>query len=104
MVELTPDRLKVFPATVDSSADHASVRTEVTGYNADRIAMNYLMHQTPEGWKVYDVNVDGISYIKSYREDFGAQIQQLGLDSLIAHLEEREKAVDISKTTDVKWK
>ena len=102
LVELTPDRLKVFPTTVDPSADHVTVRTEVTGYNADRIAMNYSMHKTPEGWKVYDVNVDGISYIKSYREDFGAQIQQLGLDSLIAHLEEGEKSADISKTTDVK--
>ena len=88
LVELRPDRLKVFPGTVEPSADHATVRTEVTGYNAVRIAMNYSMHKTPEGWKVYDVNVDGISYIKSYREDFGAQIQQLGLDSLIAHLEE----------------
>jgi phospholipid transport system substrate-binding protein len=97
LVELTPDRLKVFPTTVDPSADHATVRTEVTGYNADRIAMNYSMHKTPEGWKVYDVNVDGISYIKSYREDFGAQIQQLGLDSLIAHLEEGEKPADISR-------
>jgi ABC-type transporter MlaC component len=26
---------------------------------------------------VYDVNIDGISYIESYREDFGARIQQL---------------------------
>ena len=102
LVELTPDRLKVFPTTVDPSADHATVRTEVTGYNADRIAMNYSMHKTPEGWKVYDVTVDGISYIKSYREDFGAQIQQLGLDSLIAHLEEGEKPADISKTTEVR--
>jgi phospholipid transport system substrate-binding protein len=100
LVELTADRLKVFPTTVDPSASHATVRTEVTGYNADRIAMNYSMHKTPEGWKVYDVNVDGISYIKSYREDFGAHIQQLGLDSLIAHLEER---ADISKTPDVEW-
>ena len=103
LVELTPDRLKVFPTTVDPSADHATVRTEVTGYNADRIAMNYSMHKTPEGWKVYDVSVAGISYIKSYREDFGAQIQQLGFDSLIARLEEVEKPADISKTTDVKW-
>jgi phospholipid transport system substrate-binding protein len=103
LVELTPDRLKVFPTTIDPSADYATVRTEVTGYNADRIAMNYSMHKTPEGWKAYDVNVEGISYIKSYREDFGAQIQQLGLDSLIAHLEEGEKPADISKTTDVKW-
>ena len=97
LVELTPDRLKVFPTTVDPSADHATVRTEVTGYNADRVAMNYSMHKTPEGWKVYDVSVEGISYIKSYREDFGAQIQQLGLDSLIAHLEKGKKAADISR-------
>jgi phospholipid transport system substrate-binding protein len=103
LVELTPERLTVFPTTVDPSADHATVRTEVTGYNADRIAMNYSMHKTSDGWKAYDVSVDGISYIKSYRDDFGAQIQQLGLDSLIAHLEEGEKPADIRKTTDVKW-
>jgi phospholipid transport system substrate-binding protein len=91
LIELTPDQLKVFPTTVDPSTDHATVRTEVMGPNSDLIAMNYSMHKTPEGWKVYDVNIDGISYIKSYREDFGAQIQQRGLDSLIAHLEEGEK-------------
>ena len=103
LIEFTPDRLKVFPTTVDPSADHATVRTEVTGYNADRITMNYSLHKTPGGWKVYDVNVEGVSYIKSYREDFGAQIQRLGLDSLIAHLEEGEKRTDLGKTTDVEW-
>jgi phospholipid transport system substrate-binding protein len=103
LVELAPNRLKVFPTTVDPSADHATVRTEVTDSNADRIAMNYSMHKTPEGWKAYDVTVDGISYIKSYREDFGAQIRHLGFDSLIARLEEGEKPADIRKTTDVKW-
>ena len=102
LVEFTPDRLKVFPTTVDPSADHATVRTEVTGHNAERIAMNYSMHKTTEGWKVYDVSVEGVSYIKSYREDFGAQIQKLGLDSLIAHLEEGAKPADIGKATDVK--
>jgi phospholipid transport system substrate-binding protein len=102
LVELTPDRLKVFPTTVDPSADHATVRTEITGHSADRIAINYSMHKTPEGWKVYDVNVDGISYIKTYREDFGAQVQQMGLDSLIARLEKADKSADISKTTDLK--
>ena len=49
LVEFTPDRLKVFPTTVDPSVDHATVRTEVTGLNADRIAMDYSMHKTPEG-------------------------------------------------------
>ncbi|HEY2400092.1 MAG TPA: ABC transporter substrate-binding protein [Steroidobacteraceae bacterium] len=95
LVEFTPDQLKVFPTTVDPSAEHATVRTEVTDRNADRIAMNYSMHMTPQGWKAYDVNIDGISYIKSYREDFDARIQQRGLDSLIAHLEEGEKPNDL---------
>src|SRR5579863_4950808 len=45
LVALTPDRLKVFPTTVDPNADHATVRTEVTGDNADRIEMNYSMHK-----------------------------------------------------------
>ena len=96
LVGFTSDRLKVFPTTVDPSAVRATVRTEITGYNADRIAMNYSMHKTPEGWKVYDVSVDGISYIKSYHEDFDARIQQLGLDSLITHLEEGQKPAGAS--------
>jgi hypothetical protein len=37
LIEFTPDQLKVFPTTVDPSIDHATVRTEVTGHNADRI-------------------------------------------------------------------
>src|SRR3569833_552750 len=76
LFEFTPDQLKVFPTAVDPGADHATVRTQVTGHNADRIAMNYLMHKTPEGWKVYAVKVDGISYINSYRQDIKAKIKQ----------------------------
>jgi phospholipid transport system substrate-binding protein len=99
LADFTADRLKVFPTKVDPNADHATVRTEVKRDNGDRIAVNYSLHKTPQGWKAYDVNIDGISYVKSYREDFGAQIQQQGIDSVIARLEKGEKPSDISKTT-----
>ena len=52
------------------------------------------------GWKAYDVNIDGISYVKSYREDFGAQIEQKGIESVIARLQKGEKPASIQKTTD----
>jgi len=84
---------------VDPGADHATVRTEVKRDNGDRIAVNYTLHKTPGGWKAYDVNIDGISYVKSYREDFGSQIQQQGIDSVISRLEKGEKPSDINKTT-----
>jgi phospholipid transport system substrate-binding protein len=99
LTDFTADKLKVFPSKADPGADHATVRTEIKRDNGDRIAVNYVLHKTPEGWKAYDVNIDGISYVKSYREDFGSQIAQQGIDSVIARLERGEKPSDISKTT-----
>ena len=99
LADFTADKLKVFPSKVDPGADHATVRTEIKRDSGDRIAVNYVLHKTPEGWKAYDVNIDGISYVKSYREDFGSQIAQQGIDSVIARLERGEKPSDISKTT-----
>ena len=99
LADFTADKLKVFPSKVDPGADHATVRTEIKRDSGDRIAVNYVLHKTPEGWKAYDVNIDGISYVKSYREDFGSQIAQQGIDSVISRLERGEKPSDISKTT-----
>lgn len=99
LADFTADKLKVFPSKVDPGADHATVRTDIKRDSGDRIAVNYVLRKTPEGWKAYDVNIDGISYVKSYREDFGSQIAQQGIDSVIARLERGEKPADISKTT-----
>jgi phospholipid transport system substrate-binding protein len=99
LVDFTADKLKVFPSKVTPTDDHATVRTEIKRDSGDRIAVNYVLRKTPEGWKAYDVNIDGISYVKSYREDFGSQIAQQGIDSVIARLQKGEKPADISKTT-----
>jgi phospholipid transport system substrate-binding protein len=97
--EFTSDKLKIFPANVDAGSDRASVRTEVKRDNGDRIAVNYAMRKTPTGWKAVDVNIDGISYVKSYHDDFDAQIDQQGMDAVISRLEKGEKPGDINKTT-----
>jgi phospholipid transport system substrate-binding protein len=102
LADFTSDKLKVFPSKVDPGADHATVRTEVKRDNGDRIAVNYTLRKVADGWKAYDVNIDGISYVKSYREDFGSQIQQQGIDSVITRLEKGEKPNDINKTTGKK--
>jgi phospholipid transport system substrate-binding protein len=99
LAEFTSDRLKVFPTNVEPNADHATVRSEVKRDNGDRIAVNYSLRMTPTGWKAYDVNIDGISYVKSYREDFQSQIQQQGIDAVITRLQKGEKPSDINKTT-----
>jgi len=97
LVDFTSDRLKVFPAKVAPNSDRATVRTEVRTGNGDRTAVNYSMHKTPEGWKAWDVVIDGISYVNSYRQDFGAQIDQQGIDAVISRLEKGEKPGQLGK-------
>ena len=87
LVEFTSDKLKVFPSQVDAKAENATVRTEVKRKDGTRIPVNYTLHKTPDGWKAWDVVIEGISYVKSFREDFGAEIDQKGLDSVIDRIE-----------------
>jgi len=99
LIEFTPDRLKILPSRVEPGATSATVRTEVTRQNGDRVSVNYSLRMTPQGWKAWDVVIDGISYVKSYREDFGAQIEKQGLDTVIQRLESGEKPGQIAKQT-----
>ena len=98
LVDFTSDKLKIFPTNVDANAERATVRTQIKRDSGDTVSVNYQMRKTPQGWKAIDVVIDGISYVKSYHDDFGAQIDQQGLDAVIARLEKGEKPSDINKT------
>jgi len=87
LAEFTSDRLKVYPTKVEPNADRASVRTEVTRDNGDHVPVSYSLRKTDDGWKAWDVVIEGISYVKSFREDFGAAIDQQGLDAVIDRIE-----------------
>jgi phospholipid transport system substrate-binding protein len=92
MVEFTANRLKVLPSKVDPTAVRATVRSEVKRSSGDKVQVNYSMRKVNGAWKAWDVVIDGISYVKSFREDLGAEIEQKGLEQLITRLEESTKA------------
>ena len=87
LAEFTSDRLKVYPTKVEPNSDRASVRTEVTRDNGDHVPVSYSLRKTDDGWKAWDVVIEGISYVKSFREDFGSAIDQQGLDAVIDKIE-----------------
>jgi phospholipid transport system substrate-binding protein len=97
LVEFTSDRLKILPTKVDPDARLATVRTEVKRSNGDRVAVNYYLRRTPQGWKAWDVVIDGISYVNSYRTDFGEQIEAQGIDAVIERLESGERPEAIGR-------
>jgi len=88
LVDFTGDRMRVLPFQGDASQPRASVRTEIKRSNGATVAVAYSLRKDAAGaWKVWDVVIEGISYVKSFREDFGLEIDQKGLDALLQRLE-----------------
>jgi len=96
LVDFTSDKLKVFPYTGDPKAQYATVRTQIRKDDGSQVAVNYSLRQTDQGWKAWDVIIEGISYVKSFRDDFSSEIDQKGLDEVIARLESGVKPTAIA--------
>ena len=95
LVDFTGDRLKVFPSSGDPNAPNSTVRTQVRKDDGSEVSVNYTLRHTDQGWKAWDVVIEGISYVKSFRDDFDTEIDQKGLDEVIMRLEAGEKPAAI---------
>lgn len=84
-------KLTVRPFRGDETADDVVVNSSLTQGNSPSINIDYRMENTPDGWKIYDLNVEGIWLIQNYRNQFSQQITQNGIDGLIAALNSRNK-------------
>lgn len=67
----------------------AQVRTRLVGYRQNDITVEYRLIFSDGAWKVYDVVVEGISFINNYRQQFNAIMTNESFDSLLARMRER---------------
>jgi phospholipid transport system substrate-binding protein len=87
LIDFTADRFIVLPYKGDPADNQASVRTEVKRSNGDKVPVSFSLHRVDGAWKAWDVVIEGVSYVKSFRTDLGAEVQQKGLDEVITRLE-----------------
>jgi phospholipid transport system substrate-binding protein len=59
------------------------VRTVIRVSDGRVVMVDYEMRKTADGWKAFDVTVEGISLVTSYRSSFADEIKQNGIDGLI---------------------
>jgi phospholipid transport system substrate-binding protein len=85
--EWTPDRFKLLPVLADPAALQVTVHTLITNSRAAVVPVDFRLHQTTAGWKIFDVVVDGVSYIRNYHDDTDAEVAQKGLNATIARLQ-----------------
>jgi phospholipid transport system substrate-binding protein len=91
LLNFTADRFVILPYKGDPADAMATVRTEVKRSSGEKVPVNFSLRKTDAGWKAWDVVIEGISYVKSFRTDFAAEIQQKGLDEVINRLEAEGK-------------
>jgi phospholipid transport system substrate-binding protein len=72
------------------------VKTVVLG-RGDPVPLDYRLEKTPNGWKVYDMNIMGVWLVEAYRNQFANQISQNGVDGLVKFLQDRNKQLAAAK-------
>jgi len=87
LIDFTNDRIRFLPYQGEAGAARATVRTEIRRDGGSSIKVNYSLRKTEAGWKAWDVVIEGISYVKSFQEDFASELDTKGLDALIQRLE-----------------
>jgi phospholipid transport system substrate-binding protein len=85
-------KISYLPLLAAPDARQVNVRCEIEQAGGNPIQLVYAMYLTGDGWKVYDVLVDGVSLVTNYRSSFAAIIREQGMDSLIRQLAQRNGA------------
>ena len=82
------------PIDVAPEAVDATVQSVVSDGDASRMPIDYYMEKTADGWKVYEISIDGMKLIQNYRGTFTARVRDRGLDGLIKVLADRNRQSD----------
>ena len=87
MLNFDVSKIKVISGNISlEDLKKLTVKSEVD-YKGEVIPMNFSFAKFKQGWLFYDVRIEGVSYIKNYRNQFNAEISANGLESVILRLE-----------------
>ena len=90
LAQVNTDQKFEYPPSPAGSGTDAVVRTIAPG-KGGQMQIDYRLYKSPQGWRVYDINVLGAWLIQTYRMQFNDKIQESGVDGLIQFLTDRNK-------------
>lgn len=83
--------VEVKPLKMANDATEVTIKTLILNKGKPPLPVNYDMEKTANGWKVYDLSIEGVSLVTNYRGTFAEQIQKSGIDGLIKTLVEKNQ-------------
>jgi phospholipid transport system substrate-binding protein len=91
LLEYADEEIVYLPAAGEREDATVMVRTEINQPGVGVIPIVYSMYPSGNGWKVYDIAINGVSLVTNYRSTYGSIIRKDGIDQLIDQLAERNR-------------
>jgi phospholipid transport system substrate-binding protein len=92
VLEFDQDRVQVLPFRGDLSKKRTIVKTNVFLDDGVKVTVNYGFADRGDGWKMFDVTIEGISFVRNYRAEMDSEIKLTSLDAVIDRLESEARA------------
>ena len=89
------DRLEILPLTGENTERMTRVRTRIRLDGSNRTPMDYVFRKTDGQWLVFDVIVEGISYVATFRNQIGEEIRRHGFDGLMERLRRGDLELEV---------
>ena len=87
LLEFEQDKVEVLPFRGDASRPRAKVRSTVLLNDGSKVAVDYELVKRDSGWMLFNVVIEGVSYVRNFRAELDSEIRGSSLDAVIARLE-----------------
>lgn len=94
LIEYRNQEIIFRPLRLNPADSEVRVRTEVRQSGAKPVQIDYFLEKTDQGWKVFDIEVGGISLVTNYRASFAQEVREKGIEGLLRTLREKNRAPD----------
>jgi len=81
--------MNVMPVRMAPGATEVTVRNQYMKSGQPPVPVEYAMKKKPEGWMIYDITVEGVSLVLTYRAEFDQITRTAGVDGLIKRMHEK---------------
>lgn len=81
--------MKILPSRGKQDPEDATVRAQFIRAGGQPLPLEFQARKTPQGWKIYDIAIEGVSLVLTYRSEFDAVVKQGGIDALVQRLREK---------------
>jgi phospholipid transport system substrate-binding protein len=97
VLQFNQSSLEILPFRGDDTKPRATVKTIVRLDSGTKVPVNYGVVKRESGWMMFDVTIEGISYVRNFRTELNAEIQTKGLRAVINRLNGTQSTASASE-------